>query len=413
MHRVVICLAFLALCVSALRGEEWSEFRGPTGQGHAAARNLPLHWSSTDHVAWSKAIPGKGWSSPVLCQGKLYLTTAVPGAGSEQSLRAVCLDAGTGEILWNVQVFQQADGQSSPRIHSKNSHASASPITDGKRLFVHFGAQGTACLDFDGKIVWKTRELKYAPVHGNGGSPVLVDDLLVVSCDGGDLQFLAALEQATGKIRWKTPRPGDAPKKFAFSTPLVIEVGGKKQIVSSGANSVGGFDPGDGHEIWRVRYDGYSTVPRPVFGLGLLFIGTGYDSPSLIAVRPDGLGDVTDTHVVWTIKKGAPLNPSPLLIGQELYLIDDGGVATCLDAQTGKTHWQKRIGGTFSASPLFADGKIYLQSEDGEGIVLKPGLEFEELARNPLGERSLASYAVADGALFIRTEKHLTRFEGQ
>jgi outer membrane protein assembly factor BamB len=410
----VVLLLCLTLAASTF-AEDWTEFRGPTGQGLSAATGLPTQWGAETNVAWKRELPGKGWSSPILLGKKLFLTTAVPiGEGGEagpQSLRAICVDARQGSILWNVEIFQQP-----PRapVHNKNSHASPTPVTDGKRLFVHFGPHGTACLAIaDGTILWRNEELKYSPVHGNGGSPILVDGLLVVSCDGGDQQFVTALDQNKGTVRWRTPRSVKPGRGFSFGTPLVVTVQGKKQIISTGSDAVMAYDPKDGHEIWKVMYTGgYSVVPRPSFGEGLLYVCTGYDSPTLLAIRLDGArGDVTETHVAWRVKKGVPHNPSPLLVGDSLYLIADKGVATCLDARTGAERWHHRIDGEFSASPVYADGKIFLQSEAGDGIVLKPGHEYQELAKNSLGERTLASYAVGDGALFIRTERHLARMQ--
>lgn len=402
--------AVLFFSAFAAPAENWSEFRGPTGQGHSAARNVPLEWSATKNVAWKQTIPGKGWSSPVLVDGRLYLTTAVADAsGSSQSLRALCLGAADGKVLWNTEVF------TSPitRAHGKNSQASPTPIVEGRRVYVHFGHMGTACLDLDGKIVWANSELKYPPVHGNGGSPVIVGDALVFSCDGASDPFVIALNKHTGKTLWKTARATTATKKFSFSTPLVITVNGRPQIISPGSGVVCAFDPKDGAEIWRVRYgEGYSVVPRPVFGHGLLFLSSGYDRPVIYAIRPDGKGDVTDTHVAWTSAKAAPNTPSLLLVGDELYAASDAGVASCLDAKTGAIHWSERLGGGFSASPLYADGRIYLQNEAGTGFVLKPGRTFEKLAENPLGEKSLASFAVADKTLFIRTEQNLYKVQG-
>ncbi|MGE5192937.1 MAG: PQQ-binding-like beta-propeller repeat protein [Deltaproteobacteria bacterium] len=403
-----------SLLVSRVFAEDWTEFRGPTGQGHSTARNLPAHWTTEDNVAWRHELPGKGWSSPIVLGKRLYLTAAIPtGSGEKgsQSLRTMCLDAASGEIVWDVEVFEQAGGAP---MHGKNSHASPTPVTDGKRLFVHFGPHGIACLAVkDGKVLWRNEELHYAPVHGNGGSPVLVGGLVVVSCDGSDQQFVAALDQNRGTVRWRTPRSTSPAKGFSFGTPLVIEVGGKKQIVSAGSDAVMAYDPKTGREIWKVTYPGgYSVVPRPVYGDGLLYVCTGYDSPTLLAIRPEeAKGDVTEKHVAWRVKKAVPHNPSPLLVDGALYLVSDKGVATCLDARTGEERWQHRIGGDFSASPLYADGKIFLQNETGDGIVLKPGPQYEELGRNPLGEKSLASYAVGDGALFIRTERHLVRVQ--
>jgi outer membrane protein assembly factor BamB len=405
-------ICFASRCeVSA---EDWPQFRGPDGQGHSSATGLPVRWSLTENVVWKAPIPGVAWSSPVFHEGRIYLTTAVPldaeSENSDQSLRALCVDARMGEVLWNAEVFLQAD-ETAPKIHSKNSHASPTPIVADGRVYLHFGHQGTACLDLDGKVVWKNSDIKYRPVHGNGGSPSLVDGLLIFSCDGADKQIIVALDAASGRVVWQTERPTEAVKKFSFSTPLAIAVGGRQQIISPGSDMVCALDAKTGEEIWRCRYQGYSVIPRPVYGHGLLFISTGYDSPEVMAIRPDGEGDVTETHVAWRLSKGAPHTPSLLLVGDELYMISDRGIASCLDAKTGEPHWQERIGGNFSASPLYADGHIYLQSEQGTGIVIAAGKKFEEIARNELDERTLASYAVADGALLIRTESQLYRVQ--
>jgi len=415
--RVASTVAAILLCwsfASRVVGEDWTEFRGSTGQGHSTETGLPSHWSDLENVAWKCEIPGKGWSSPIVVGRRLYLTTAVPtgpGDSAPQSLRAICVDAGGGNIIWNVEIFQQPEGV---KVHAKNSHASPTPITDGRRLFVHFGTHGTACLSLaDGGILWRNQDLKYSPVHGNGGSPVLVEGLLIVSCDGSDEQFIVALDKMNGMIRWRRPRNMNPVKGFSFGTPLVIAIDGKRQVVSPGSDEVVAYDPENGREIWIVRYPGgYSVVPRPVFGQNLLYVCTGYDAPMLLAIRPRGAsGDVTQTHVAWRLKKSVPLNPSPLLVDDALYLISDNGVATCLEATTGMQRWQERIGGSFSASPIYADGKIFLQSEEGDGIVLKPGPIYQEVARNPLRERTLASYAIGDGALFIRSEKRVTRLQ--
>jgi outer membrane protein assembly factor BamB len=405
--------AIVCLCLPA-RAENWPEFRGPTGQGIVREGKLPIEWSSTKNVVWKQPIPGLGWSSPIVYSERIYLTTAVPDDKGNQSLQALCLDAKTGKLLWEKEVFLQ-DGKTAPRIHRKNSHASPTPLTDGQRLYVHFGHQGTAALDLDGKILWQNTTLKYEPIHGNGGTLCFIDKGLVFSCDGFDKQFVVALDRATGKVLWKTDRKTDAFKKFSFCTPLLITVKGKPQVISPGAGVVCAYDPTNGKEIWRAGYeDGYSLIPRPVFGHGLLFICTGFDTPGLIAVRPDGQGDVTKSHIDWTASKAVPLTPSLLLVGDELYMVSDLGIASCLDAKTGQVHWQERLGGQFSASPLYADGKIYFQSEDGNGTVIKAGKKFEVLAKkNAMGERTFASYAVSDGALFIRTEKHLYRIEAR
>jgi outer membrane protein assembly factor BamB len=341
------------------------------------------------------------------------LTTAVPIPDTKDfHLAAACLDAKDGKPIWQRDAFLQ-DGAKAPNIHGKNSHASPSPITDGKNLFVHFGHQGTACFDLGGKLIWKNNDHRYNPVHGNGGSPILVGDKLVYSADGGNIQFVIALDKTTGKVIWKTPRKTTAAKKFSFSTPLLITVNGKQQIISPGSDAVCAYDPADGKEIWRAGYDGYSVIPRPVFGHGMIFLSSGYDSPVTYAIKVDGKGDVTDTHIAWKLAKGAPHTPSMLLVGDELYEVSDRGLASCLDAKTGKPHWQEKVGGAFSASPTYADGKIYLQAEDGKTTVLRAGKKFEVLATSNLGERTFASYAIADGAIYLRTETMLYRIQGK
>lgn len=409
---MTIVFGVLTLNLSA---EDWPEFRGPTADGHSVAAGLPVNWSMDRNVLWKRAISGLAWSSPIVLGDRIYLTTSVPDGeelGPSQSLRALCLNGGSGAAEWDVEVFhQQATDPRIDKVHRKNSHASATPVTDGKHLYVHFGTHGTACLTLDGKVVWKNQQLKYTPVHGNGGSPVLVDGLLVVSCDGGDIEFIAALDQKTGDIRWKTDRTAThLRKKFAFGTPLVISVEGRMQIVSQGAGAVYAYEPSDGSVLWKVDYaDGYSVVPRPVFAHGLVYVSSGFDKAKLLAIDPTGKGDITETHVKWVLTKGAPHTPSPLVVGDELYVVSDGGVLTCVDAESGEIHYQERLGGKFSASPLFADGKIYVQAEEGEGIVFRPGTEFEELSRNQLEARTFASYAVFDSSLLIRSEEHLYR----
>ena len=395
--------ATLLLPVFSL-AENWTEFRGPTGQGHSREHGLPLTWSETENVAWKAPIPGRGWSSPVLADDQIWLTTAVDDG---RSLRALCLDRDTGRIVRNVEVFQLTDPGP---VHQKNSHASPTPILEGDRVYLHFGPHGTACITRSGEIVWKTQELKYYHRHGPGGSPVVYGDLLIVSCDGYDIQFVVALDKRTGKIRWKSPRKGYQ----AYTTPLTIQVQGKDQLISPGAHRAVAYEPLTGKEIWSVRYgEGYSNVPRPVFGHGLVFICSGFEQAILLAVRPDGRGDVTDSHVAWSLKRAVPLTPSPLLVGEELYLVSDNGIASCLDAKTGKAHWQQRLGGNHSASPIFADGRIYFLNEEGESVVLAPGKEFKKLSTNQLDGQTLASMAVSGNAIFIRSASHLYRLQQQ
>lgn len=389
---------------------DWAEFRGPTRDGHSSAKDVPVSWSATENVVWKQKIAGQGWSSPVIVGDRVYLTAAVPidGTANDFSLRLLALDFKSGEFVGDWEVFRQ-DGTTAPGIHGKNSHASPTPIVAGNRIYVHFGHQGTACLDTQGNILWSNRSLAYPPVHGNGGSPLLVDDLLIFSCDGATDPFVVALGTADGQVRWKTARNQETPKKFAFSTPQLVTAGGQRLVISPGGGCVVAYRPEDGQEAWRVRYEGYSVIPQPVFGHGLVFVATGYDSPNLLAIRADGRGDISDTHIAWKVTQGVPHAPSLLLNDDDLYLVADNGVASCLDAKSGKEHWKKRLGGSFSASPVFADGRIYFLSESGTTSVIRPGHAFDLAATNELGERSLASPAVTDGTLVIRTEQHLYR----
>lgn len=411
--RILSLLLIFTYCNLAIAGD-WPEFRGPTGQGLYTGKALPLHFGPEKNLVWKVAVPGRGWSSPIVAGKRVYLTTAVviDEVKDHVSLQALCLDAETGKTVWDREVFKQ-NGETSPMIHEKNSHASPTPIVRDGRLYVHFGHQGTACLDLDGKIIWTNRELTYDPKHGNGGSPVLFDGKLIFSADGNDLQFVAALDAATGKVVWKTDRRIDKTREyqFAFGTPLVIRAAGEDQVISQGSGVVNSFDPKNGKELWRVRYGGWSVIPRPVFGHGFVYVCTGFVRGQLFAIRPDGSGDVTDSRVAWKFERSVPNTPSPLLVGDEIYLIGDGGLATCLDANTGKLHWQERISGTYSASPIHANGRIYCLSETGTVSVLEAGKSFKILAKNELKERALASFAAVDGSLYVRTAGHLFRFQ--
>ena len=381
---------------------EWPEFRGPGRQGISAATNVPVSWSATSNVVWKTPTAG-GWSSPVVANGKIYLTRAL-SVESNVYLGAVCLDFATGKVLWDETAIQ-VDPSEASRKHKKNGMASPTPILRDGKLYVHFGHMGTAAMDLDGKVLWKQTSIKYPPLHGNGGSPALVNDLLIFSCDGLRDPFLAALDAKSGEIKWKTPRNSPARSQFSFSTPLFINVDGVEQLISPTSGFVGGYDPKTGSELWRVAYgEGYSVIPRPVFAHGLLFIASGYDRPSIYAVNPKGAkGDATETAIVWSQAKGAPNTPSLLALGDELYAVSDSGIASCFDAKTGTTHWSERLGGGFSASPVAAEGRIYFQNEEGVGFVVKAGKSFELLAKNELGDRTLASPAALDNAVLIRS----------
>ena len=403
-------LLLLVAAATPLGAEDWPQFRGPTGQGHATERGLPLEWSESRNIIWKTPVPGTGWSSPVVAGGKVWLTTVVESQDKRDrvvgvSLRALAFEVDSGREIVNVEVFQIKDPGV---INPKNGRASPTPIVGNDKVFVHFGADGTAALSTSGQILWTTR-LPYESQHGNGGSPTLYRDLLIVNCDGnGGDAYVVALDTATGKPRWKTPRR--RPADQAYSTPLVITVGDRDEVVSVGAYRAAAYDPQTGQEIWRVSYgDGFSNVPRPVFGRGLVYIATGFQTPSLIAVRPEGKGDVTRSNIAWTITRGAPYTPSPLLVDDDFYFVSDTGVLSLADATTGQIRWQQRLGGNYSASPVFADGRIYFQSEEGQTTVIASGKEFKKLAVNRLDGYTLASMAVSGGSLFIRSHSHLYR----
>ena len=416
MKLFCVVLAVMLWCGLSLTAwaqrNDWPEFRGPDGQGHSVAKDVPTEWSAKKNVKWRVAIAGRGWSSPVLFANRLYLTTAVADSAIDPiSLRALCVDAATGKILWDVEAFRHAPSTLTKSLHEKNSLASPTPIVREGKLYVHFGHLGTAALDLNGKVLWRQTEVKYLPVHGNGGSPVLEGNSLIFSCDGAVNPFVIALDATTGAVQWRTPRDTPARQMFSFSTPLVITVAGQRQVISPGSGFVGAYDPATGKELWRVLYDaGFSVIPRPVFAQGLLFVSSGYDRPVLFAIRAAGAkGDATATNIAWNNKRSAPHTPSALVVGDEVYFVSDNGIATCAEALTGKVNWLERLGGTFSASPIFADGKIYFLNEDGLCTIIKPGKTFQRIAQYDLDEATLASPAVTDGALFIRSQGSLWR----
>lgn len=410
MHKHAFTVTTLSMILFAALQTlaDWKEFRGPTGQGHSQASDLPVKWSETENIVWKTEVPGLAWSSPVIVGGRTYLTTAVETAEQTYSLRLVCLNLESGKENWSKEIFTQ---EGKVQFHKKNSHASPTPIIDGSQIYVHFGPHGTAAVSLEGEILWK-QKLEYRPVHGNGGSPALAEGVLVICCDGGDKQFVVGLDKSNGEIAWRTERDTDPKKGFSFSTPLIINVNGQQQAVCPGSDAVFAYDPANGEMIWRVDYPaGYSVTPRPVYGQGLVYVCSGFNTPVLYAIDPTGEGNVTESHVKWKIERRMPHSPSPLLVGEELYVVSDKGIGTCIDAKTGEIHWQERLEGNYSASPLAANGLVYFQDENGTTIVVEAGKEFKEVARNTLGEndRTFASYAVEGNSLLLRSESHLYR----
>jgi len=405
--KTLLSISFAFSLLASGSAQDWPEFRGPSGQGHGLGKNLPAEWSQTKNVKWRTKLKGEGWSSPILVAGKVIITSAVSDGG-DLALRALAFDERTGAEIWDRELFRAR----SSKKHKKNSHASPTPITDGKRVYVHFGPNGTACLDLSGRVIWKQNDLDYPPVHGNGGSPILVDDKLIFSCDGSKNPFIVALSTETGKVIWKRARKSGASRKFSFSTPLLITVKGKKQVISPGSGVVYALNPLNGSIIWECDYDqGYSVVPRPLYAHGLVYVGTGFNKANLLAIDPTGKGDVTDTHVRWKNSRGISKTPSFIVVGDEIYVIADNGVAKCLDARTGAEHWDERVGGGYSSSPTYADGKIYVHSEQGKTVVLKPGKTFKILAESELKEKTFASLAVSGSALYQRSESYLYKIQ--
>ncbi|HEX3315006.1 MAG TPA: PQQ-binding-like beta-propeller repeat protein [Gemmataceae bacterium] len=388
----------------------WPQFRGPDGQGHVSEK-IPTSWSDGD-VTWKVPIPGKGWSSPIIAEGKIWMTTAVPNKGSAYTLRVVAVREDTGAPLHDIEVFSIP---TKFKLHDRNTLATPTPVYDAGRLFVSFGTAGVAAIDTQAaKIVWKNQSLDLDYQTGAAASPIPYKDKILLSCDAADQQFAVALDKATGEIAWKTARPSDQKSpdsRRAFATPLVIHADGRDQVVMPASHCVYAYDPNDGKELWKVKYGGFSNVPRPVFAHGLVYVQTGFAPPELIAIRPDGTGDVTKSKVVWRYRKSVPNVPSPVVVGDHLYMVADNGLLTCLDARSGAAKWTQRLlAGNYSSSPLAQGTSIYVTSDDGKTTIFKAGDEYKEIARNELAAGKVqASPAVADGSLFIRTDASLIR----
>ena len=419
MIRIAVLLTLLSLAAMPLDAQ-WPQFRGPEGLGTATSTKLPLTWSEESNVRWKTEIHGKGWSSPVVVDGQVWVSTATP-EGREMSALALNLD--TGKIVHDLKVFRVENPQEG---HPFNSYASPTPVAEPGRVYVTYGSPGTAAIDTrTGKVIWERRDLECNHFRGAGSSPILFRNLLIMHFDGIDVQYVVALDKNTGQTVWKTPRSidfrdldangrpkGDGDFRKAFSTPQIVEVGGQPLLVSVGGKATYGYDPMTGKERWRVEERRSHTASnRPVSGLGMVFYSTGWESTQLLAVRPDGTGDVTASHVVWRLARGVPNKPSVLFVDGLIYMINDTGVASCVDAKTGTLVWQSRVGGMFSASPLYAAGRVYLFDEDGKTTVLEAGREFKVLAENLLDNGFMASPAVVGDALILRTSRDLYRIE--
>ncbi|MFW6170562.1 MAG: PQQ-binding-like beta-propeller repeat protein [Planctomycetota bacterium] len=409
---IAVILLLLGI-MSASGADRWPQFRGPNGDGHAGNADVPLQWSETENIAWKTSIHDRGWSSPVVWSDRIWMTTATPDG---REMFAICLDLKTGRVIHDKKIFEVDEPN---EIHSLNSYASPTPVVEAGRVYVHFGTYGTACLDTEtAQVLWSRRDLNCDHYRGPGSSPVVHGDLLYLHYDGFDVQYVVALDKHTGETAWRTDRStefrnvdGDFHK--AYSTPILIEVSGQLQLFSPGSQAAMAYDPATGRELWKVRHSGFSSTARPLYGHGLVFFQTGFGRSKVLAVRPDGHGDVSDTHVVWRVSRAVPAKPSSILVGTRLYMVDDQGVGTCLEAESGETVWRERLRGDYSASPILAAGRLYFFNQQGQATVIHPGREFQVLATNELDTGCMASPAVVGDCLIVRTETDLYRIEDQ
>jgi outer membrane protein assembly factor BamB len=404
-------LAALLIASAALAADDWPQFRGPNGDGVSDAKGVPTRWSETENVRWKTAIHDKGWSSPVVWKDQVWVTTAHE-KGKE--FYAVCLDRKTGKVVHDLHLFSEANPVD---VSQYNSYASPTPAVEAGRVYVHFGSYGTACLDAaTGKVVWERRDLPCDHYRAPASSPVVYKDRLFLLFDGFDQQYVVCLDKHTGKTLWKrdrdlpyrnTGKPAvDNDYKKAFATPSVFEVNGRPQLVAPAAMGTIAYDVETGAEVWRVIHDGMNEACRPILANGLIYLTAG-SKGALWAVRAGGTGDLTRTGVAWRMDRAAPTKPSPLVLGELLFLVNDTGTASCLDAKTGRQFWRESLGGKFSASPVSADGNVYFPGEDGRTSVVAADREFNLVGVNKLDAGCMASPAIAGRDLFLRTKTHL------
>jgi outer membrane protein assembly factor BamB len=411
MRLSLTLFATLALAGAATAGDNWPQFRGPNGEGKSDAKGLPLTWGEKENVVWKTPIHDKGWASPVVWGDQVWLTTA-KADGTE--LFAVCVDRATGKVVHDLKVFTVEKPEFCIDF---NSYASPTPAVEEGRVYVHFGTYGTACLDTKtGKKLWERRDLKCNHFRGPGSSPILYRDLLIVHFDGFDVQYVVALNKKTGETVWKKDRAFDytgvdGDHKKAYATPVVITVDGKAQLISPAAVGTTAYDPLTGAELWKVTHGGMNAAIPPLYGHGKVILFPADGGLKMLAVRPGGKGDVTKTHIDWTYGKEVPSRAGPVLVDDLLFLVSERGIVSCVEAKTGKQVWQERLGGSYSASALAADGRVYFFSQDGVTNVIEAGRSWKKLAANKLDDGCMASPAVAGKALFVRTKTHLYRIE--
>ena len=406
-------LLILSALIPCFMKADWPQFRGPDGQGHSKEKNVPLEWSDEKNVKWKMAVPGKGFSSPVIFNKQIWMTSA---ENEGKSLHAICLDKTSGKLIHNIKVITT---DNPGPLHRLNGYASPTPAIDKEHVFVHFGPRGTACLNKKGEVIWKNTNLDYNVIQGGASSPILHNEVLFLTCDGIDFQFLVALEKQTGKVIWKQDRghleaaaQKRAIAKMSYSTPLIQSVGGTNQLVCSGADHVASYNINDGKEIWWMPYNGFSIVGRPSYGNSLFYVvgSIRQDHFCIYAIQP-GKGQLKNKQIKWKYSKGVPHVSSPILVDTEIYFVHDGGVASCLNAITGELIWNERLGGNYDASPIEIQNRLYFLNREGKTTVLSAGKKFDKLATNQLKGIFKASPAVADEALFLRSDTHLFRIE--
>jgi len=408
----------------------WNQYRGPNGDGTSPARTLPVEFSETKNLRWKTRIHSEGWSSPVVWGNQVWLTT---GLADGTELFAVCVDLNSGDIIHDIKVFDVAEPQT--EFENLNTHASPTPTIEDGRIYVHFGSYGTACLDAQtGKKLWERRDLNCNHLNRPGSSPIIDDDTIYLHFDGSDAQFEAALDKSNGRTRWLkqrrkapdmeaemrvqgyTEEDVEGGNQKAFATPAIIEYQGRRQLISPAAQYAYAYDPATGEELWHIRYPNvvwsFNGAYRPVFGNGLVYLLSG-GNRHLLAVRPSGSGDVTETHVDWLVKGSTvPSVSSPLIVDDLLFIVSDAGLASCLEAKSGHRLWRKRLraGGIHWSSPLYANGRIYFCGRKGVVSVVAAERKFRLLAENKLDDGFHASPAVADDALLLRSFTHLYCF---
>ncbi len=391
--------------------ENWPQFRGPLGEGISLATDLPLTWSETENVVWKTLIHGRAWSSPVIWDKQVWMTTATEDG---HELFAVCVDRDSGEVLYDIKVFDIAEPQF---CYPLNSYGSCTPVIEAGRVYLHFGAHGTVCLDTaTGKTLWARQDLECNHFRGPGSSPILYEDLFVVAFDGYDFQYVVALDKQSGQTVWKRDRnieygTDDGDMKKGYGTARVIDVNGVKQLVYPSAGATIAYVPETGEEIWRMKHGGMNACNTPLYHNGLLYLNSASGGFKLFAMQPDGSGDLTNTHVVWKTSQGVPTRASTILVDDMLFMVADAAVVTCLDAKTGKRIWNKRLEGEFSSSPIYAEGKLYFSNQDGKSFVVAASAEYELLATNELEAGCMASPAVSGKAIYLRTKQALYRLE--